>query len=427
MYGNKTYNDRYAVWHPVYKSTNIVLGGGTAYATFSNVFRSNNGIYGSPSRGTGIASVPMKRGKFYWEITVLQIGDSNKEHFGIISPYNFTYSNISSYYQNSILGMTDSSTHPHSSIGIRNGTWTVTMYYENNWLALNGYNPYYVIASYSITPGDVFGFLIDVTSASFSVRKNNTQLFTINPNMAGGVMALTSSSGIWYAACASDGSNTTASVYWANFGQATFSYTPPAGFLPGIYKPTYSRLWPQRISPTPTVSLKDNNLTARVDKSIVAGAVVILGQMGKSVGKWYWEIDILGGSASNPFVFGIAYSAVVPGVYASYLNPNIWFCGPGFKAGFGAYSSYGGYPGVGENVGFALDMDAGSITMYRNGVNQGIMFTGLTAGATGPLYPYASTYTSTGGTLDGPTYKFNFGETPFKYSVPTGYNYGLYV
>lgn len=429
MYGNKTYNDRYAVWHTIYKSTNIKLGGGTAWGTFSNVWQSNNGIYGSPSRGTGISSIPMDRGRYYWEITVLQRGDSNAEHFGLISPYNFTFSNVNGYYQNSILGLTDSSTHPHSSLGIRNGGYACTLYYENNWLALNGFGNTFIFGTYSMLVGDVFSFELDVTGASVSVRRNGTNLVSFNPSISGGLLALTSSSGSWHAACASDGSTTTASVYWANFGQKPFSYPVPSGYIGGIYNPTYAILDRRRVYPTPTITLEDHSLKAVISKTLMAGAALILGNMGKSVGKWYWEVDIIGGSVSKPFVIGIAYSSVVAGVYPSYTNPNVWFWGwTGIKTGFGANAVYGtGGPSLGDNVGVALDMDAGSITMYKNGVNQGVMFTGLTAGATGPFYPYASNFITTSPTQDGPTYLFNFGQRPFKYAVPSGFNYGLYI
>ncbi len=156
-----------------------------------------------------------------------------------------------------------------------------------------------------------------------------------------------------------------------------------------------------------------------------AGVVYILAQFGKSVGKWYWEVEITGGSVSNAPCIGVAYQTVT--AFPSYLNPDVWCWANNTKIRGGEYDTYGGFYGVGDNIGVALDMDSGSITLYKNGISLGIMFTGLTAGATGSLYPYASNYMSTSGIYDGPTYRFNFGQSKFKYSVPIGYNYGLYI
>jgi uncharacterized RmlC-like cupin family protein len=85
------------------------------------------------------------------------------------------------------------------------------------------------------------------------------------------------------------------------------------------------------------------------------------------------------------------------------------------------YTPYGSHFGVGDCIGVALDMDAGQITMYKNGVSQGPMFGGLT----GSIYPVIS---GNANSMYGrtPEYTFNFGNTPFNYTPPVGYNPGLY-
>jgi hypothetical protein len=65
-------------------------------------------------------------------------------------------------------------------------------------------------------------------------------------------------------------------------------------------------------------------------------------------------------------------------------------------------------------------MDAGNVTMYKNGISQGIMYSGLT----GNMYPIVGGYISTGYPS---TFSANFGATTFKYIPPTGYNYGIYT
>lgn len=68
----------------------------------------------------------------------------------------------------------------------------------------------------------------------------------------------------------------------------------------------------------------------------------------------------------------------------------------------------------------ALDADARTIEVFRNGVSMGVMFTGITAGTL-----YAMTGGDTGSTASQVT--ANFGATPFVYAPPTGFNAGLYV
>jgi hypothetical protein len=64
-------------------------------------------------------------------------------------------------------------------------------------------------------------------------------------------------------------------------------------------------------------------------------------------------------------------------------------------------------------VGIALDMDAGTLTFYKNGVSQGQAYSGLT----GVYFPYVS---DVGGNI---TLAYaNFGQRPFAYpTLPTGF------
>jgi hypothetical protein len=95
--------------------------------------------------------------------------------------------------------------------------------------------------------------------------------------------------------------------------------------------------------------------------------------------------------------------------------------------GWGLYSSDGTLFGIGKNpgwvatpvrsssvLGFGLDIDAGTLSIWVDGVYQGIAFTGLT----GTIYP-ASTIFAEGVTA-------NFGATPFVTNpLPAGYNAGV--
>lgn len=65
-------------------------------------------------------------------------------------------------------------------------------------------------------------------------------------------------------------------------------------------------------------------------------------------------------------------------------------------------------------------MDAGEISVRVNDIDYGVMFTGLTGNIFAMFSGLNNVGTPNGGTA-------NFGATPFVYSVPVGYNAGLYV
>lgn len=138
---------------------------------------------------------------------------------------------------------------------------------------------------------------------------------------------------------------------------------------------------------------------------------------GKSSGKWYWEISFSG--TATFMVVGIAKSAW-PIATAAFVgdDSNSWgYYTNGNKYTGGAPTAY---DGTGYNnsaiIGVALDMDAGTLTFYKNGASQGTAFTGLS----GTMYAavgqdgYPGTITA------------NFGATAFTYSPPGGFNAGLY-
>lgn len=160
------------------------------------------------------------------------------------------------------------------------------------------------------------------------------------------------------------------------------------------------------------IVLTNGNLTATTS----AGAAYksIVGNVGMSSGKWYWEI--------TPTVMG-ANKGVSVGIES---NPaaviNTWPGNTATSVGYMAYNgykyyssgsfvAYGATVAVNDVVGVALDMDGGTLTMYKNGVSQGAMATGLT----GTYFPAVSGYDS------GDSFAINFGQRPFSYTPPTGF------
>jgi len=133
-----------------------------------------------------------------------------------------------------------------------------------------------------------------------------------------------------------------------------------------------------------------------------------------SSGKWYWEVAPLAadtgtmiGAATNDHPLNSNYSA----------STTSWtyYMANGQKYGNGANgAAYGAAFANGDIIGVALDMDAGSITFYKNGVSQGAAFTTGIAGKS--LTPLMSSFNTTGAKGSA-----NFGQRPFAYTAPSGF------
>jgi len=134
------------------------------------------------------------------------------------------------------------------------------------------------------------------------------------------------------------------------------------------------------------------------------------GTIGVSSGKWYFEVK-----GNSPYwVAGVTTLSTVP--YG--LSPNAVgsqglavYSANGSKYNNGSASAYGSTYTTNDIMAIALDLDAGTITFYKNGVSQGVAFTGL-----------SGTYFPVLGGPDGYAHgSINFGQRPFAYTPPTGF------
>jgi hypothetical protein len=135
-----------------------------------------------------------------------------------------------------------------------------------------------------------------------------------------------------------------------------------------------------------------------------------------SSGKWYVEFT----RGSSVVLIGI-----IPATYAlkldnwpgnsaygaisySYLSSN------GNKYNNSSNTAYGATFTTGDVIGVALDLDAGTLVFYKNGVSQGTAYSSITGS-----YIFAIGYGSspTGGTVA----NANFGQRPFAYTAPSGF------
>lgn len=147
-------------------------------------------------------------------------------------------------------------------------------------------------------------------------------------------------------------------------------------------------------------SLSDGNLTYSMPTATYNATA--LSTIGMSSGKWYCEYVLTAGSYAEP---GIATAAanlnyhLGQGPYSwMYLNLD------GSKWNNSSSSSYGSSYGIGDVIGIAFDADNGNLTFYKNGVSQGVAFTGLTSG---PYFYAVGAHSQTA--------VFNFGQRQFAY------------
>ncbi|HBU84059.1 MAG TPA: hypothetical protein DEF35_20810 [Paenibacillus sp.] len=152
-------------------------------------------------------------------------------------------------------------------------------------------------------------------------------------------------------------------------------------------------------------TLSNGNLT-------VTGATTtgIRATHGKISGKWYWEVKLDAGDTR--FLIGVSNKSLsLSSFNTSYLNTS-W---RGFNFSNGnrlpENTSYGVPSIVGNIIGIALDLDNGTLELYRNGVSMGISHTNIKE--LGEVYPTAGRTASFSTTAT-----FNFGQTPFMYEIP---------
>lgn len=178
---------------------------------------------------------------------------------------------------------------------------------------------------------------------------------------------------------------------------------------------TYATLNPADKSAN--ITLSNGNLTATHNTSVTWDAV--RSTISKSSGKWYWEIKIDTVDANSP-ILGIGLSTATLTNFTG-ADANAWgyWGSNGTKLNNSTQTAYGATFTTNDIIGVALDMDGGSVTMYKNGVSQGTMFTGLS----GSMFAMPSLYY---GTVPHAV-TCNFGATAFTYTPPAGYNAGLYT
>ena len=137
----------------------------------------------------------------------------------------------------------------------------------------------------------------------------------------------------------------------------------------------------------------------------------VLSTIAMESGKWYCEVTINTGSDAT--IVGIANNSFNPTTSITASNAVGYYGNNGDKFVNGTQTSYGASYTTGNIIGIALDVDAGTVTFYKNNTSQGA----ITHGLTGPFY-FATSDASSGSNID---QSWNFGQRPFSYTPPTGF------
>jgi hypothetical protein len=166
---------------------------------------------------------------------------------------------------------------------------------------------------------------------------------------------------------------------------------------------------------SPNISLSGSNLIATNSATSYDN---VRGTLGKSSGKWYWEITInsTGGAA---IYLGIANSlASLVANLGSDAHCSVYRNENGYYYDNASGVSYGLSFSAGSKIGIALDASLSTIEFYLNNASQGVKSITNTGG--GALFPIIGLY------YLNDQITANFGATPFTYTPPTGFNAGLY-
>jgi hypothetical protein len=150
------------------------------------------------------------------------------------------------------------------------------------------------------------------------------------------------------------------------------------------------------------VSLDSGNLNYSAGSNGIAMSTI-----GMSSGKWYCEYVMT--NAGNGEV-GVARDDININSYLGADNKgwNYYSGGQTYHNGSGA--SYGTTWGANDVISILFDADAGTLVYYVNGASQGTAFSGLT---NGPYFFAIGAFNQDG--------KFNFGQRPFVYALPSGF------
>ncbi len=129
-----------------------------------------------------------------------------------------------------------------------------------------------------------------------------------------------------------------------------------------------------------------------------------------SSGKWYYEYTPLNGTTDVYPQVGVSATTQVDSLFST-GSTHYGYRANGQKVNNSTGAAYGLSYTTDDIIGVALNLDAGEITFYKNGVSQGVAYSGITATA---FTPALITYNSH-------SVLFNFGQRAFAHTPPAGF------
>jgi hypothetical protein len=159
-----------------------------------------------------------------------------------------------------------------------------------------------------------------------------------------------------------------------------------------------------------TTTLSNANLSVLMPNT--AGSRTAFATMGVSSGKWYWETTITTGSI-NTYYPGLGIDTnlnALPTDQSGGTASGYMYLSNGQKLNSASLTAYGSSFTTNDVIGVALDMDAGTITFYKNNTSQGQAFSGITGTAVPCVVGQNNAALA-----------INFGQRPFTYTPPTGF------
>jgi hypothetical protein len=175
----------------------------------------------------------------------------------------------------------------------------------------------------------------------------------------------------------------------------------------GEVRGNYATWNPLATTPAAPVTFSNGNLDVSFGSSLTGRTQSTLGV---SSGKWYAEITVTAASGTDRII-GIVTPTTnnQPG----YTADSYGYYGNGQKITNDTLTSYGASYTANDVIGIALDLDAGTITFYKNNTSQGQAFSGLSG-----TYLISVSDSSNAGTC---SYTANFGQRAFAYTAPSGF------
>ena len=136
--------------------------------------------------------------------------------------------------------------------------------------------------------------------------------------------------------------------------------------------------------------------------------------IGASSGKFYFEYEPTGGAVSG--MVGLCEQTHAGSNNLNGAKAYSYYGVTGYKQGSPSAvdSAYGATYTFGDVVGVAFDSDNNTLEFFKNGISQGVAFTSF------PNYPYYPAF-SAGSSSNTVTYNVNFGQKPFKFPPPDGF------